>query len=305
MDKEFVSVIVPVLNVSSSITRVLDSLTNQNYPPDCYEVIIIDNGSTDDTVEKVSKYPVKLLVEDQIKNPYAARNKGMKHARGSIFALTDGNKIPARDWIEKGIRCIRQNKYDLIGGKVEFIFPPQKTVGEIFDSITFLDNARYIKEEKGSLGGNLFFKKEVFARIGNFPDNYRSGMDIYWTRKASDTGFQIGYCSEVLVFSVARKLSSTLKKSFRIGMGHPLTMRNSGKKISEILYQTVGTFSPPSQVSLKNRIETRGIPDYHKFYMKLWILDYARRIAMGTGRILGIFKLLREMPRNENDQDFN
>lgn len=290
MEQPFVSVIIPVLNVSNTIENVLDSLTSQSYTERCYEIIIVDNGSTDNTLEKVETYPVKLLIEDNIRSPYAARNKGLANAQGTIIAFTDGNKIPAKNWIEKGIGCIK-NENDLIGGKVEFTFSDNKSLGEIYDSITYLNNEKYVKEQSGALGGNLFVKKEVFEQMGDFPSDYRSGMDIYWSRRAVDEGFRIGYCPDAIVFSVARKLKSVLKKAYRVGIGHPLTIYNSEKNVATIFFQTLAVFLPPSSKDLRQKIDKRGKAEYHNFFYSLWCIEYSKRVAMGIGRIAGIFKI--------------
>src|SRR3990170_3006911 len=98
-----ISVIVPVYNDAQRIGKCIESLLQQTYPHEKYEVIIIDNGSTDETREVIKKYPVKLLIEDKIQSSYAARNKGIKNAKGEVIAFTDSDCIPGNDWIERGV----------------------------------------------------------------------------------------------------------------------------------------------------------------------------------------------------------
>jgi glycosyltransferase involved in cell wall biosynthesis len=80
----FISVVVPVYNGDRIIGNCVESLLNQSYPKDNYEIIVVDNGSTDNTRAIIKKYPVKMLIEDSIKSSYAARNKGIKHAKGEV-----------------------------------------------------------------------------------------------------------------------------------------------------------------------------------------------------------------------------
>ena len=77
-----VSVIGPVYNDKKGIKSCLNSLLNQNYHNDDYEIIIVDNGSTDGTKEFLKKNSrVLFLEENQIRSSYAARNKGIKHSK--------------------------------------------------------------------------------------------------------------------------------------------------------------------------------------------------------------------------------
>ena len=116
----FVSVIVPVYNDAQRIWKCIESLLQQTYPRQKYEVIIIDNGSTDETRTVIQKYPVKLLIEDKIQNSYAARNKGIKNACGEVIAFTDADCIPDSDWIEKGVtNLLRTPNCGLVGGEIK------------------------------------------------------------------------------------------------------------------------------------------------------------------------------------------
>lgn len=286
-----VSVIIPVYNVASTIEAVLQALGKQSYPAEQVEMILVDNGSTDSTRELIKRYPVTLLEETAIRSPYAARNKGLKAADGEVFALTDGNKIPSDDWLEKGVSCLMETPCDLVGGRVNFRFSGRKTLGEIFDSITFLDNEKYIKEEKASLGGNLFFRRKVLEAMGDFPADYRTGMDIYWTRKAVDAGFSIGFCPEAVVESAARSWGSVLGKAYRVGTGHPLTMSAAGMSNRYILYHILRTFLPPPPTDLYRRITNRGQPRYVYYFPVLWIMDYGKKLVMAAGRLAGLKEL--------------
>ena len=109
----FVSIIVPVLNSPARVKQCIESSLSQTYPKDKYEIIIVDNGSTDNTIRVIEQYPVKILVEKDIQTPYAARNKGIYHAQGEIIALTDANCSPQPDWIKEGITALQEENADL------------------------------------------------------------------------------------------------------------------------------------------------------------------------------------------------
>ena len=82
MNYPFVSVILPVYNGERYIKKCLESLMNQSYPKDKYEVIVIDNGSSDSTVEilkTITNSQIQVLYESK-RGSYAARNTGVSHS---------------------------------------------------------------------------------------------------------------------------------------------------------------------------------------------------------------------------------
>lgn len=89
-DRPLISVIIPCYNCSKYIAEAIDSVLAQEYSP--LEVIVVDDSSTDDSREKVKKYsaPVKLITQENA-GPAAARNRGIREAKGEFFAFLDGD----------------------------------------------------------------------------------------------------------------------------------------------------------------------------------------------------------------------
>src|ERR1041384_5139232 len=94
----FVSVIVPVWNDAERLGHCLHALEKQTYPAESYEVIVVDNGSTDSVACLVAAYGRARLVSEQRPGSYAARNTGLNLARGQVIAFTDADCLPAPDW---------------------------------------------------------------------------------------------------------------------------------------------------------------------------------------------------------------
>jgi glycosyltransferase involved in cell wall biosynthesis len=100
-----VSVVIPTLNEARHIKTCLDSLLNQSYPKDKYEVLVVDSNSKDGTIDLVNAYcgkhrNVNLIFEDK-KGASAARNKGIKMAKGKIIAFIDADTIISEGWIDQ------------------------------------------------------------------------------------------------------------------------------------------------------------------------------------------------------------
>ena len=94
-----ISVVIPAYNSEKTIDSTIKALLKQNYPKNKYEIIVVDDGSTDKTVDVVSKFPVKLI-KLKHKGPANARNVGAKRSKGNIILFTDADCVPDKNWIK-------------------------------------------------------------------------------------------------------------------------------------------------------------------------------------------------------------
>lgn len=280
-----VSVIIPVLNAEEKLPMVLEALSVQTYPRELIEVIVVDNGSDDNTREIASEFDVTLLVEEK-PGPYAARNYGINRSGGEILALLDSGTVPAPQWIEEGVRCITKHNVDLVGGNIVFTLDAKATAGEVFDAITFADNKKLV-EEGSAAGGNLFFTKEVWTEIGHFPDQ-RTGMDIWWTQKATRNGYRLCFSEKAVVHYQPRRWIKGLRKSYRVGTMHPHNMRSSGKSVFYVVWHTIQCFFPKDPRKIQIKMAELDRPFSKSFFLRVWLLASANKISMGLGRLKGL-----------------
>jgi len=225
----FLSVIVPYYNAGRQIRHLLQALSRQSYPHDRFEVILVNNGSNDDSMDVIKSFLTSgndviyhLSEENEKIGSYAARNKGISHARGQIFAFTDADCIPEACWIENGVNSIYRDRASIIGGEVELRPFDQKrpTTAELFD-LTYGFQQRTNIERKGfSVTANLFAKREVFEAVGTFDENLKSKGDYEWCTRAASHGFSIVYQPSCRVTHPARRnLSELVAKTRRIAGG--------------------------------------------------------------------------------------
>lgn len=108
------SVIVPVFNGAGTLARCLDALTDQDIPRESYQIIVVDDGSTDATAGIARGYSVTYVRQDN-RGPAMARNHGARLAAASILLFTDCDCVPARDWISEMLVCF--NDPDVVAVK--------------------------------------------------------------------------------------------------------------------------------------------------------------------------------------------
>ncbi len=206
-DFPFVSVIVPVFNDAQRVGKCIGALLAQTYPRDRYEIIVVDNGSSDESRRVVREYPVKLLVENAVKSSYAARNKGIQNARGEVIAFTDADCIPHPDWIEKGVgNLISTPNCGLVGGKIEIFFRQsgRPNAVEVYDSIMGFNQKEDVEIYHFGSTANVFTSKEVFDRVGLFDDRLKSGGDNQWGRRVYAAGYTLAYADDAVIAHPAR-----------------------------------------------------------------------------------------------------
>jgi len=286
-----VSVIVPVYNCSEYITALIEAILNQQYPKDLYEVIVVDNNSSDNTAQIVERYPVKLLRENNIQSSYAARNKGIKTAKHNYLAFTDADCIPNQKWLSSGISTLIRESADLAGGNIEFIFREKPTNAQLYDSITYLNSKNFVEQSSAAPTANLFTTKNVFEKNGMFPE-VKSGGDYTWTNNVVKKGFKIVYAPDATVKHPARKLGELLKKCRRIGAGEAhIRLRNETilHEIPYTLYNFIFTGIPVSFVD--DNIRKNGSDLVKQKRMNMLLIAYLCRLSSRFGALTETLKI--------------
>src|SRR3989338_7082474 len=102
MAELFVSIVIPAYNCESTIRRVLSAALSQDYPQK-YEVIVVDDASTDATQDISKGFNSVKFYQQKNAGPAAARNRGFREAKGDIVFFTDSDCIPEKDWVKSAV----------------------------------------------------------------------------------------------------------------------------------------------------------------------------------------------------------
>jgi glycosyltransferase involved in cell wall biosynthesis len=156
-----VSVIIPARDAAATLGRTLGSLAAQDLG-EPFEVVVVDDGSTDDTagVARRAGEHVIVIRQDTAEGPGPARNRGVAAASGEVLAFTDADCYPAPSWLREGLTALE--RADLVQGRV---VPDPDVEPDPFDRTVAVESERGLYET-----ANLFIGRELFDRLGGFED---------------------------------------------------------------------------------------------------------------------------------------
>ncbi|MEA5577806.1 glycosyltransferase family 2 protein [Anabaena sp. UHCC 0451] len=220
------SIIIPTYNRPQPLTNCLQSIINLNYPRNCFEVIVVDDGSkiSLETVVKTFQNQLNLTFISQANaGPASARNTGAKQAQGKFLAFIDDDCTPANNWLQVLESYLIVNPDDLIGGC---------TVNALSENIfatasqTLLDYvyANYNANPEKSIffaSNNIAISKKVFLEIGGFNILFSiASEDREFCDRLLSHNYKMRYAQEAIVYHAHYlTLTTFYRQHFNYGRG--------------------------------------------------------------------------------------
>lgn len=162
-----VSVIVPTFNRCALLERLLQSLFEQTLSPDLFEILVVNDGSTDATAKIVDTFQNEhknlRLLEQANRGPAAARNKAAREARGMYLAFTDDDCVATRNWLENLIKAFNETGAVGVQGRTS-------TIESACSPLT-----NQVRNEDGMCGVptcNAGYRKDIFECVGGFDESF-------------------------------------------------------------------------------------------------------------------------------------
>src|SRR5690606_23085873 len=134
-----ISVVIPVYNNKLRLEKCLTSLIQQTISREKYEIIVVDNGSTDGSFELAKIYANCVLLQSRIKSPYPSRNLGIRYAKGYYKILVDSNIIVPNNFLSTGIHQLEMNNSDFGAPLIKFEINENSISWELLDSLIYAD----------------------------------------------------------------------------------------------------------------------------------------------------------------------
>lgn len=233
---EFVSVVIPARDASASLPECLLALRVQTYPRDRYEVIVVDDGSRDNTASVAETFWARV-VRIPPSGPAAARNRGVQAARGTLLLFTDADCAPGPDWIRRLTDALRDG--DAVAAKgtyrtdqtswtaqwVQAEYQSRYRIMRRAASIDFIDTY------------SAAYRREAFEDAGGFDESFPTACveDQELSFRLAERGARMVFCPDAVVgHRHAADPLSYLRKKFKIGYWKMKVIgRYPGKAVSD------------------------------------------------------------------------
>ena len=224
-----VSIVIPVKDRAAELRDCLHSLLALDYPAEKREIIVVDDGSSDDTARVAAELGAKVVPSGAVGGgPAAARNRGAAVAQGEILAFIDSDCTASKAWLRELLPVFAGTGVAAVGGFVDGL--RQAGALDRYEAVmSSLNLGR--REMTGGAGGdtfylpscNLLLRRDVFAAAGGFRADLQVGEDVDLTWRLRDGGWSIVYLPQGTVCHAHRaRLWPFMKRRFDYGTSEGL-----------------------------------------------------------------------------------
>ncbi len=222
----FISIIIPMRNEENYIEKCIKSVLNQDYPKNKFEIIIVDGGSTDNSIKIVRKFiknrkNIKLLGSTGVNCP-AAMNIGIKVAKGNIISKVDAHGFIASNYLTKNIyylNAYKEKNVKCVGGHARHITSLPIANSNIYSRASFFGVGAGIYSEKEKLKITETVQcgtyiKDILLKVGLFDESLQFGEDEEVNWRIIKAGYKIMLSSEIKFYYYPRNSFILLYKQY-------------------------------------------------------------------------------------------
>ena len=214
-----VSIVVPVRNGERTITACVDALCAQDYRGP-YDLVVVDNGSTDATASRVSALGVPLVREAR-QGRGIARNTGIGVTDGEILAFVDSDCIAEPRWLTELVRPYADPDVAGVGGEIHAV-PPVSAVQIYLDRRESCWQQYCVQGGRRKRAGflitaNASYRRSVLDLVGGFDPHFVTSEDVDLGYRVRRAGYRLAYAGDAIV---RHQLRETMRELFRQRYGY-------------------------------------------------------------------------------------
>lgn len=193
-----ISVIIPTRDRGESLVECLESIYSQDYPPDSLEVIVVDDGSLDETRELAGSFPCTLLTNPSSRGQAYCRNIGARQAKGGILAFMDDDCVAGQSWLRDLAPYFQWDEIGAVGGYVDG-YSDSSPLERYEKKFSLLNMGKYIFRGVNDLSRfyvptcNMLVRKSAFIEAGGIRETMNLGEDVDFCWKMRDAGWHALY----------------------------------------------------------------------------------------------------------------
>lgn len=256
------SVVIAVRNDPDGLQATLRALERQTVGRAALEVIVVDDASTDETLEVAERSDgVTVIRSATPRGAYDARNAGIRRSGGRFIAITDAGCVPAEDWVAEGTAPLEGNPLMVVAGRISMPLGPRPSLAAMVDVVHHLDQESYVRDQGSAVTANIFAGRSVFDLSGLFDGRLKAGGDREWVVRAREAGATLVYRKEAVVeHEPRRRAREVIAKSARVARGASFARANSEQPGSapRPLYRTCGWIKPWNRARGRERLDENG-----------------------------------------------
>tara|TARA_B100001123_G_C15321328_1_gene1028006 strand:+ start:2412 stop:3488 length:1077 start_codon:yes stop_codon:yes gene_type:complete len=205
--KPLLSTIICIYNGKKTLDAAINSLLDQNYPKDEYEIILLDDGSSDGSIDICKKY-INFNKKNKLKITYVyqdnsglsgARNTGIAVSKGELIAFMDQDAVADKNWLLNIKKAFSDEKTGGIGGRLNLLNDHSK-VSKFINIVRFHQMFGPSEYMNDVIGTNMAYNRSVFYKIGGFYEmmKYRGDETNFIIRLKQS--YNISYASNAIVY---------------------------------------------------------------------------------------------------------
>lgn len=236
----FVSVIVPTYNEKGFVGPCIEGFQNQSYPPDRFEILVVDgmsaDGSRDEVLALAALDPRVRLIDNPRRVAAAAANEGIRHAQGDVLCFLSAHGVPHTDYVASSVRVLLETGAGGVGGKYLHVGLDRvsRAIGLAMSSPFGMASPHRVSsaQREADTISHPTFIRQVFDAVGGYDETLSRNEDYELNYRVRQAGFRLVFSPEISsVYRPRSSLKALARQFYAYGHGKAEVMRRHPRSV--------------------------------------------------------------------------